>query len=177
MQTVSEKKLLLKSGIEVSFRPIRISDTDYLIDIFDHLSPDSRYQRFQQSVEGIPKKQVIQIAAQTALDSVEHGFGLIAFGRTSSGPSSALGGARYFVYKQTPECGELAITIRDDMHGQGLGTQLLFELIDSAKRRGVRYLTGVALASNRGLWQLLKRTELPLERWYDGPDMYFKLTL
>ena len=177
MQPVLEQTHRLKNGSPVTFRPIRISDTDYLIDIFDHLSPDSRYQRFQQSVEGLPKKQIIQVATQTAYDSVAHGFGLIAFGRTANSHSAPLGGARYFVYDHTPECGEFAITIRDDMHGQGLGTLLTTELMDAARARGLRYLTGVALASNRGLWQLLSNTELPLDRWYDGPDMYFKLTL
>lgn len=177
MTAVLEQDFYLKNGMRVGFRPIFPIDTPYLVDIFHNLSPESRYQRFHQSVEGITPEQVQTRAAQTALDSYIHGFGLLAFSSDDGYPPQPLGGARYYAYDTTPDSGELAITIRDDMQGQGLGNGLLAALIVEARQRGLKQITGVALPSNRGMWRLLEKTGLPLERWYDGPDMHFTLTL
>lgn len=177
MTVVLEMDFTLRDGTPVWFRPISPADAPHLIDIYDHLSPESRYLRFHQSLEGISQEQVEQRAAQTAYDSVAHGFGLLAFGATQQLAHNPLGGARYYLDNQTADAGELAITIRDDAQRQGLGQMLLNQLIDEARSRGIRYLKGTALHSNTGIWRLLRSTMLPLESWHDGPDSFFKLAL
>ena len=172
-----KKKRVLKNGLKVWLRPIRATDTPYLLDIFDNLSPDSRYSRFQVSAEGLSSELIETRATQTALDSVAHGFGLLAFADLDEQDNVPLGGARYYTDLSDPHSAELAITIRDDVQGLGLGKLLLKKLIKEARQRGIVFFTGVALADNYAVWGLLESTGLPLERWNDGPDMHLRLTL
>ncbi len=172
-----KKKVTLKNGQKVWIRPIRERDTPYLLDIYFNLSPDSRYNRFQHSAEDLSPKLIESRAEQTANDSVNNGFGLIAFTDLDDQPKTPLGGARYHSDMADPYSAELAITIRDDMQRQGLGKLLLKKLIKEARQRGILYFTGVALEENEGVWHLLASTGLPLERWNDGPDVCFRMML
>ena len=166
--------VLLADGTPICFRPISAEDTPHIIDIFDHLSSESRYQRFQQVVDNFSSTQVQTYARQTVIDSVEAGYGLLAFIGSEPDPVP-VAGIRYVV--EDGVSGEFAITIRDDMHRRGIGSMLLDRLIVEARARGLRYLTGSALAENIAIWKLLTRTGLPLDRWYDGGDMKFSLCL
>lgn len=177
MVALLEKKFVLKNGTSVYFRPISPHDSKNFLDIFDHLSPDSRYNRFQQSMEGVSQARAKKIAAQMVRDSVSHGFGFLAFIKPVAGKPVPVGGIRYYRYSPTSAEAEFSITVRDDIQGQGLGRLLLTALIEQASSAEISYLTGSALASNTGLWRLLDSTGLPLTHSYDGADMYFKLTL
>ena len=166
--------VLLDDGTPICFRPISAEDAPHLIDIFDNLSSESRYQRFQQVVDNFSSTQVQTYAEQTVVDSIESGYGLLAFIGTEP-DSVPVAGIRYVV--EDGISAEFAITIRDDMHRRGIGSMLLNRLIVAARARGLRYLTGSALAENIAIWKLLTRTGLPLDRWYDDGDMKFSLCL
>ena len=177
MNALWERRYVLKNGVAVYFRPITAQDDAYLIDIFDHLSPDSRYNRFQQAMEGVTERRAKQIAAQMVKDSVEHGFGLLAFVESADNAPIPVGGIRYFRESPTSEKAEFSVTVRDDMQGLGLGKLLLAALIEQARSAGIHYLTGSALAENTGLWRLLDSTGLTLVHLYDGADTYFEMSL
>ena len=169
--------VLLNDGTSLYFRPISAEDTPHLIDIFDHLSSESRYQRFQQVVDHFSATQVQTYAERTVQASVEAGYGILAFLASDTGDSVPVAGIRYVVEDERGISAEFAITIRDDMHRRGIGSLLLNRLIIEARNRGLRYLTGSALAENIAIWKLLTRTGLPLDRWYDDGDMKFSLCL
>jgi acetyltransferase len=58
-----------------------------------------------------------------------------------------LGVSRYYLHPETREA-EFALVVGDAHQRQGLGRHLLQRLIDVARERGVRRLTGLVLSEN-----------------------------
>lgn len=168
-------RAVLKNDVAVKIRPIQETDAPYLIDIFDHLSSESRYQRFHRAVDNITQSEKIREALRVAHDGAHHGHGCLAFTDAAEEPDVAIGGVRY--YQTSDTNGELAITIRDDYQAIGLGYSLLMLLIKNARSAGLQTISGLTQYNNSGMWQLLKRTNLPLAHHTDGGDCYFMLTL
>lgn len=50
--------------------------------------------------------------------------------------------------EQSPEVAEIALLVRDDYQGQGIGKALAGRLADEARRRGITTLTGEMMAEN-----------------------------
>ena len=164
----------LADNTEVWLRPIGSGDAPFLVDIFNHMSDESRYQRFNTTLANVDEERVQNRAQQMVDQSVNNGRGWLAFAQIE-GKESPLGGARY-VYTDE-DVAEFAISVRDDIQQKGLGTLLLLRLIQTAKRDKLEALTGFAQADNRGLWQLLDRSGYPIERERDGSDVFFRMPL
>ena len=67
-----------------------------------------------------------------------------------------VGGARYHVHPDREGC-EFAITVIDDWQGTGLASRLMRELIQAARRRGLRRMEGFVLAGNTRMLALARR--------------------
>jgi RimJ/RimL family protein N-acetyltransferase len=67
-----------------------------------------------------------------------------------------VGIARYVRDADDPQAAEIAVTIIDDWHGRGLGTELLARLSDRARCEGIRRFTALADAGNVAVAALLR---------------------
>ncbi|NJN55438.1 MAG: hypothetical protein HC804_12190 [Anaerolineae bacterium] len=79
---IAEQQLQFETinGAQLTARPLTTSDAPYLVDIFEHMSPESRYRRFQQTLDNPNPKQIWEEAQKIAqLDDEQQG-GFIAFG-------------------------------------------------------------------------------------------------
>jgi GNAT superfamily N-acetyltransferase len=143
-------------------RPQTREDRPGLADFFARLSPRSRYQRF---FTGMPEKLPKRIMDALAdVDGDSH-VGLVAVrgGRV-------LGAARYLRRRETPAVADIAFTVSDELHGQGLGRLLMRELRAHAARRGIKRFVFDVLATNdaaltvaRGLGARLERDGATIE--------------
>ena len=70
--------------------------------------------------------------------------GLLAFCDMAERPDVPVAAARY-VYTDAGEA-EIGISVRDDMQGLGIGTQLMGLLLDEARRAGVERLVALFLS-------------------------------
>jgi acetyltransferase len=172
MQTNAVKtadQFVLHNGKRLTIRPLQQSDTHNLIDIFQHLSPNSRYQRFNTVLDHADPARVEEKAGEIAR-SVIRGKGLLAFDG-----DEAVGGVRYV--RVSEDSAEIALTFRDDYQRQGLGTYLLRKLVEAARDDGYTYLVGSAQDSNQGLWALLDNLDEPFTRTHDHGYSSFTITL
>lgn len=168
----------LSDGTRVWVRPIEPSDAPNLINIFAHLSSESRYQRFNRPVDNLTPTQQREIATQMVEDSVQHGRGWLVFGNVEEAEESApLGGVRYVRLADRPDVAEMAITVRDDMQHKGLGSRLMAYMIEQARRDKLTAIVGLARDDNTAVWKLIQRTGLPLKRQDEGSETSFELTL
>lgn len=141
----------LRNGAVVRIRPIRPDDAPRLIELYDHLSRHTAYQRFFTIMRRLPPDwakilATVDYRRRLAL-VVEHdtptGVELIGVGRYE--PSSE------------PDAAEVAFVVQDDWQGQGLGTILLEDLLAAAAARGIERFVAFVLADNRRMLDLLKR--------------------
>ena len=171
---MTEAKLAidLADGTQLYLRPIQLGDAVYFIDIFHHLSSNSRYQRFLRPVDYASAEEVSETAEQMVNDTIRNGHGVLAF----NADGVAVGGARYF-FLEDGTSAEFAISIRDDMQRKGMGSRLMAALVDMAQQDKLQTLIGIALAENHGVQGLLNRTGLPLTQENAGPEVTYYLHL
>ena len=162
-----------KDGLAVRVRPLLPSDAPYLVDIFEHMSADSRYSRFHQSLDSVSPERARQEAENIAHTEAQVGF--IAFADLPDQLDAPIGAARYVEIGDG--AAEAAVSVRDDRQGQGVGTRLMFLLVEEAQARGIHKLTATIQSANKAIIHLLNRLPYPHTRTAVGPDIELTLDL
>lgn len=156
----------LSQGLVVEARPITQSDAPYLVELFQHLSADTLYRRFNQHVEHVPQARVQQETEQIVHSAVFKGRGWLVFADLPGEGHAPIGGMRWVQLNR--RTGEIAMTIRDDFQGQGLGRQLFQILVQEGRRAGLAWFVGYVHAGNEPVWRMLQASGLPYIRHNAG---------
>lgn len=164
-----------KNGSPVRVRPLEPEDAPYLVDLFENMGEDSRYQRFLQALGKPEMERVWNVAEHIAGDALIHGRGLLAFCDRTERPDVPVAAARFV--ELAPAQAEISISVRDDMQGTGIGTKLLGLLIDEAKIRGITQLVGLVQSDNMAMWHMLKKQGYRMTRQPDGTYTFMTLHL
>jgi acetyltransferase len=142
-----ETTLTLRDGRRVRVRSIRPADASMDRAFFAGLSEHSRYMRFMQHLTELTPRLVQQF---TNIDDTRE-MALVALD-DASGDEAIVGIARYVAEtEQEGGSAEFAIVIADSWQRNGLGRALMELLIDGARGRGLRKLTGNVLAVNASM--------------------------
>lgn len=151
-QAYPEKIVELKNQTFALIRPICPSDKELIGRGFHELGKETVRQRFHG-----PKKTLDdnELEFLTRLDGYRH----FALGAVSTGDETpdGLGVARYVRLVDDPETAELAITVKDKYQGLGLGTALLHEICEHAKKNEIRVLQGIVHTTNSQMIALLRK--------------------
>lgn len=144
----------LRTGEELSVRPIGADDKDLLARSFERLSAESRYRRFLAPLHHLTPAQLRYL---TEVDHHEHAA-LVAL--APDGELAAV--ARYVRSRAEPDAAEVAVTVADDWQGRGLGSALLETLAERARQAGVRTITALVQRDNVGSLRMLERLGTPV---------------
>lgn len=158
-----------RDGLEVRVRSELPGDADELMDLFDHLSPNSRYLRFSKSMQNPDPQRVEQEAERLANLRPPKDVAWLAFADLPGQPNTPVGGARYT--RLDGDTAELAIEVRDDFHRRGIGAGLLKYLTEQARLDGIHQLVATFRTENRAVWELLKHSPYPVHREIHGPEV------
>lgn len=123
----------------VLIRPLEVRDAPALRAFFEHLSPESRYGRFQYVVKEV-SPSLLRLLVET--DPRSH----VALVATHAG--EVVGEARYV---REGAGAEFALAVADGWRRRGVGKRLLDALLDRARRDGLARLDGAVLAWNRAM--------------------------
>jgi acetyltransferase len=140
----------LDDGTEVTIRVLRPEDEPLIVEHHDKLSDQSVRMRYFSLVRHLTHDRLIRLCH---LD-YDREMALAAVHTDAAGPH-IWGVSRYYLDPETGEA-EFAVTVADPYQGKGLGYHLLRRLIDVAKDRGVKRLTGMVLCENRPMLDLVK---------------------
>jgi RimJ/RimL family protein N-acetyltransferase len=135
----------LKDATAVHVRPIRPEDDGALVEIFNHSSPQTVYQRFFSALPELTPSMAWHLSHVNYKDR----FALVA--EVEGGP---VGVARY---ERTNDPGllELGLVIMDEWQNRGLGRILLREIMRAAERNGIYTFRADVLAENRRMLRLI----------------------
>src|SRR5437867_1050729 len=142
------ESLTLRNGRKVVLRPIDRSDAPKLIDLHDHLSPESQYFRFFG-----PKPKLSPSEAEYLANVDFHNRFAIVAEVTEEKEKHLVGVGRFDINE--PGLAESAIVVRDDYQGAGLGTAILTRMREIAKGRGLHAFIAEILAENSKMIDLL----------------------
>jgi acetyltransferase len=140
------------NGERVLIRPVHPQDLELAREFVRELSPESRYNRFHQPLNELTP----QMARWATHVDYERHLALIAV-VYRDGRETEIGVARYVAAEGDPETAEFAVAVADRWHGQGVAERLLGGLIESAARKGLRWLQGDVLAGNRAMLSLARK--------------------
>jgi GNAT superfamily N-acetyltransferase len=157
----------LRDRRRVRLREIRPDDREEVRQAFDGLSNESRYTRFMSSVKEL-SPQMLERAVRM---QTEGELGLVAEIDAPDG-IDIVAGARYYVRAGSGRC-EFAITVADGWQGMGLGSRLLRELIQAARRRGLKQMEGFVLAGHSRMLDLPRRLGFTVDT--DPDDVRVKI--
>jgi len=126
-----ECRLLLKNGREVFLRPILPTDGHLLVELFNKMSPRSRYLRFMTNLRELPEELLhnlthldyCNVFALACLVEEDGKDAIIAVGRYSLDPDENIA--------------DLALAVRDDWQQLGIGKALLLNIISIGKEHGI----------------------------------------
>ena len=145
----------LPHGGEIIIRPVRVTDERLLQDLFYRLSEDSSYARFLGHKRCHPREEISLLAV---FDD-RRDAALVA--TDTQDVEGLLGIARYDTDPRT-DLVEVALVVRDEWQGRGVGTALFVRLIHLARAQGVRAFTAQVLASNGRMLKLFRASGLPI---------------
>jgi len=149
----------LRDGTPVTVRAVRPDDKDRIVAAFRALEPASIYARFFQHKTALSEQE---LRGATELDFENDVALVVTLGQGDQ--EIIIGGARYSLYQDRngQRNAEIAFTVEEDYHGQGIASLLLQLLIPIARERGICRFTADVLAENAAMLAVFSRCGLPM---------------
>lgn len=139
----------------IQYRSIKPTDGSSLVEIFNNMSPASRYFRYHQPVI-CPTSKWLQVwVASIAQLPAKQSFGLLALASYSPITTIPVGMAYYVT--TTDGSADFAVMVRDDFQRKGIGTTLVAKLADEAAAKGVHTLKADVLCKNLGMLRVAEK--------------------
>ena len=168
LQSSFIKKWSLVHGGEYEIRPISRDDRDAVLDLFQHLSSQSRYFRYAHAMSTLPETLLEQIISSSTPDD----FALAAYIKKDiSTPESLVGISRY-VRDANSSTGEFSLSVSDDYHHEGIGSHLMQGILDCAKLNGLSEIYGYVIKENHDMLVLMRHLGYELHTDEDDAKMY-----
>jgi GNAT superfamily N-acetyltransferase len=162
---VKGRPVALRDGSKVLIRQVQGADAPLLADGFARLSARSRQARFLA-----PKRELspAELRYLTEVDHHDHE----ALGAVDHADGRGVGVARYIRSADDPQAAEIAVTVVDEWQGRGLGTVLVAQLSERARREGIRRFTALAAADNVAVASLARNMGADLVRRESATVVY-----
>ncbi|RPJ08163.1 MAG: N-acetyltransferase [Deltaproteobacteria bacterium] len=164
----------LKNGIEVRIRSIRPDDKERLVEAFKNLDPESIYSRFFYQKKMLSEEE---LKSATELDFENAAAFVVATGEGEQ--ETILRAGRYVVIDEPGKLpsAEVAFTIEEDYHRQGMARILLQHMASIARGKGLSRFVAEVLPENTGMLTVFSRSGLPMKTEHGGDAVHVTLSL
>ena len=136
----TEIALVTRSALNLKLRPVTHADAKIVEELFDGLAPEDMRFRFLSSRRHLPPEQ---LAEMIGVDH-RHAEHLLAFDAVSSRLVASL----MIVADQHMQDAEVAIAVKPNYKGRGIGWTLLKHAADLARERELRRLRSIESRAN-----------------------------
>lgn len=150
-----------EDGLLFKVRPLTPADARHLVNLFEHMGPESRFLRFNLALPNPDPELVWSEARRMAQVDPEKDGAWLVFADLPNQSDAPVAGARYMHLDD--ESAEASLAVRDDMQRKGIGGELLRFLVRQARANGVHRLVATIQRGNRPLWRLLQSSGLEFE--------------
>ncbi|SDD99820.1 bifunctional acetate--CoA ligase family protein/GNAT family N-acetyltransferase [Rhodospira trueperi] len=162
-----EESATLYDGSAVTLRPIRPEDEPAHADLVARVTPQDLRYRFFGAVRELKHHQLARL---TQVDYNREMAFIATRPRAADGQPETLGVVRT-VTDPDNRRGELAILVRSDLKGTGLGTILVDKIVRYHRARGTGEIGAQVLADNEAMLRLAKRCGFSVGRTSDPEVM------
>jgi len=158
--------VVLRDGSTLRLRPTTAADADLLLRFFEHLSPESRYLRFQGA--GTVDARTVEPFLHTDFDSTVSLVGEL------EGEAVALA---TYIRLRDPLRAEVAFAVADVLQGRGVGTRMLERLAAHAARAGIEEFVAQVLPQNAAMLKVFRDAGYTASRQLAGGVVEVQLEL
>ena len=159
-------QLKLPGGSQGTIRPIRPEDAGIERDFVHRLSEQSRFLRFMFGLQDLTPAMLSRF---TQID-YDRELALIIVQHLPDGTEQQIGVARYITLPDEETC-EFAIVVSDDWQGKGIARKLFQHLIDVARSRRLKVMTGITLRENSKMIDLSRRLGFATRADVEEPEL------
>jgi len=161
-----EFPLELPDGQQARIRAIRPEDAELERDFVHRLSEQSRFLRFMFGLQDLSPAMLSRF---TQID-YDRELALIVVLRLPDGAEQQIGVARYITLPDEETC-EFAIVVSDEWQGKGVARRLFQCLIDIARDRRIKVMTGITLRENTRMIDLSRSLGFTTHADADEPEL------
>ena len=164
----------LKNGTAVVVRTIRSGDKERISEAFRNLETESIYTRFFHHKKTLTDQE-LKVATEIDFETVVALVVTIGEGENET----IIGGGRYMVLDDADvqRSAEVAFTVEEDYHGQGMASILLRHLAAIAHKKGVPRFEAEVLSENIGMLAVFSRSGFPSKEEVQGGTVHVTLAL
>jgi acetyl coenzyme A synthetase (ADP forming)-like protein len=156
MSIAFEDHVLLRDGRSLTIRPYRDDDRALLEELAAGLSPASVRLRFHSAGVRHTAERLLPSGSATTL------VGIIG---------DELAGIASYAPLRDPTMAEIAVAVRDDEQGRGVGMRLVERIAEVARVEGIERLLAIVLPENRGMLVLLSDLGFRMQRASVGGEV------
>ncbi len=147
-----------KQDTTILLRPVKISDEPLVKDFFYSLSDKSLYRRFISSRQDMPHERLQEFVV------IDYTTEMVIFAIDTGDEQERIAGIGQYGIDSATHTAEVAVVVRDDCQGNGIGTELLSYLTYLAKRQGLLGFTAEVLVENRPMMGLFEKGGFDIEK-------------
>ena len=147
-----------KTGFEIFFRPVKITDEPLLKDFFYSLSDKALYRRFMSPRKDVPHQQLQEFVV------IDYSKEMVIVASAKSGDKEDVVGLGQYSIAETTHTAEVAFVVRDDYQNKGIASEMLSYLTYLAKRQGLLGFTADTLMENRSMLRVFDKMGYDMQK-------------
>lgn len=152
----------LRNGTPVTLRPIHPEDEPLMVTFHETLSAHSVYLRWLHMLN-LGRRTAHEEMIRICFIDYDREMALVAdYDNPQTGQHEIIG-VGCLIKEQSTKSAEIALLVTDQFQRQGLGTQLLRQLIQVGRGEQLQRLTGDILAENQGMQEICKKLGFRLQ--------------
>ncbi|MFT6779474.1 MAG: acyl-CoA hydrolase/GNAT superfamily N-acetyltransferase [Paraglaciecola sp.] len=146
-------------GKKLFVRPIKAIDEDHLRDFFHKLSDQNIYMRYFNQLTSLPQKVL------KSFSDIDYSkdMALVALYPPETAQNEIVGIAQWIIDKND-NIPDIAIQVRDDWQGEGLGKFLLARLVEIALSYNIKQLKADVFCDNTVMNKVFENGTIPYKR-------------
>ena len=164
----------LNNGTEVRIRSIRSDDKQKLAEAFRNLEPESIYTRFfflKKNLTDADLKEATEVDFDEVVALV------VTIGASDAETIIAAGRYVAFDADNDQRHAEVAFTVEEDFHGQGIASHLLRHLVAIAREKGIAQFEADVLPQNAAMIKVFSRSGLGMTKAIEVGNIHVTLSL
>jgi len=158
-----------RTGLQLRFRPVKISDEPLLKDFFYSLSDTSLYRRFMSMRKDMPHERLQDFVV------IDYTRELVILAVIGGEDNELIVGVGQYSIDEATHTAEVAFAVRDEFQNQGIGTELLDYLAYLGRREGLLGFTASVLAENKPMLHVFEKGGFDITKKFESGVCELKL--
>ena len=147
-----------KTGIEIRLRPVKIKDEPLLKDFFYALSDKTMERRFFSMRRDVPHDVLQKFVV------IDYTREMVILATVKEGDRGIIAGMGQYIHNEKNRTAEIAVLVRDDYQGRGIGFELVAYLTQLARKKGLTGFTGEVLFENKPMLKVFEKMGYRIEK-------------